>query len=386
MADSTTLGGGDDLPLFVAETPRRRAPGDAANIESLRAKVRDLGFDLRRNWVAQAENSMEARPTGPAVAPARQQSARQEPVREEPARDPWVDELAEEYRQDYRQPPPARPATAAPVFDEPDERNVWADRAYAAGQMLFAFSAAIAPAAASVLRFLSARSGLALNGVIGVLLVLTVQGLLRDWPKPVAAAAEPPAPPVAWIDIAKPFPLFDLSAPSLGPVPPLYAARRHAAGGGREDVMTFGQFGGPKRFLRFSLYRHGTEETANPAYFVDMARRASASGLGVTEADLPQALPTRFGAFESAPLELSGPAGVKRRNCRGFRLDVEAPALTMGGLMCGAGDEKISAADLACVIDRLDLLSAGQDRALADFFGAAARRNNRTCGEANRRK
>jgi hypothetical protein len=288
--------------------------------------------------------------------------------------------LADEYREDFAR------QKAAPVSGEREERNVWAESAYAAGRMAFALSVAVAPVAGSILGFLSARRGLALKGLIGVLLVLTAQGLMRDWPKSARPAPEPSAPPPAWIDIAKPYPLFDLSAPSFWRDPPLYAARRHVAGGGREDVLTFGQFGGPKAFLRFSLYRHGTEDAAAPAYFVDMARRASGAGLGVTEADLPQALPTRFGAFESGTLELSGPAGAKRRNCRGFRLEVAAPGLTLGGLMCGGGDEKVGATDLACVIDRLDLLSAGQDRALADFFGAAERRKGRSCGDGPRRK
>jgi hypothetical protein len=356
MVDSTTLGGGSEAPVFVAPTPLRRR-SEAAHVESLREKVRELGVDLRRNWGA-----------GQARAPVAETEAAR-----------WADQLAEEYFDDFVQ--------AAPGPEEAEERHVWAERAYAAARLAFAASAAAAPVAALAVGFVSARMALAMRVLLAVLLVLAVAGLLRDWPKAGAPAAAPaPAPAFVWAEIGRPLPLFDLSAPMFGRERPAYAARRHVAGGGREDTLALGVFGGPRPFLRFSLYRHGGEEVADAEYFVDMARRAASSGLAVKGADLPRALPTRFGTFESAPLQLSGPSGVVRGNCRGFRLDIAAPALTMGGLLCGGGDEAIAAADVACVIDRLDLVSAGQDRALADFFGAAQARKSRACGEAAARK
>jgi hypothetical protein len=353
MADSTTFRG-DPAQLFVSETPQLRRSGERAPIDTLRDRVRDLGADLKRNWVeAEPAFLAEARPNAPAMA----------------------------RRRPERCDPPVRAAPATATGPVPLAAKTDAHRADAAGRRVFAVNAAD-----SILGWLSARRGLALKSLLCALLGLATAGLLRDWPTSTPSTPAPPASPVAWIDIAKPYPLFELVAPSLGPVQPAYTARRHAAGGGREDVLTFGQFGGPKTFLRIGVYRHGGEEVSDSIYFVDMARRASASGLGVTEADLPQAMPTRFGDFESGALELSGPENVKRRNCRGFRLDVATPALTMGGFMCGAGDEKVGAADLACVIDRLGLLAAGQDRDLADFFGAAGRRKSRACVEAGRRK
>ncbi|MBB4197029.1 hypothetical protein CCR94_23340 [Rhodoblastus sphagnicola] len=375
MADSTTFDGGGDVPLFVAETPPRRVSNERANIDALREKVRELGLDLKRNWSEASERSVEA-PSPVAEPPA------QQPARTEPARKEWLDRLSDEYREDFLAQPPANPTAAV---SEGEERHPLANRAYALGRLAFALESAIKPPVAALFGFASAYGGLVLKTLLGVLLLLAAQGLLRDWPKPVQPAP-PSVAPIAWIEIAKPYPLFDLSAPILGRAQPLYSARRHVAGGGREDVMTFGQFAGPKPFLRVGVYRHGTEDASDPGYFVDMARRASATGLGVTEADLPQALQTRFGDFESGALQLSGAAGVKRGNCRGFRVEVAAPALTMGGLMCGGGDEKVSATDLACVIDRLDLLAAGQDRALSDFFGAAGTRKSRACAEATRRK
>ena len=336
MADSTTFHG-DNAPYLVLEPPRRRR-GERSDIGALRERVRDLGADLRRNWNDAQPDVAQAQPSRRSMSQA---------------------------------PEPSAPDAREMVAVAPAE-GAW--RAFATR------------AARSVPGVLFARRGLALKSLLGVLLALATVGLLRDMPGAVETPVTPPVAPAAWIDIAKPYPLFELVAPSLGHGQPVYTARRHAQGGGREDVLTFGLFGGPKPFVRIGVYRHGGEEVADAVYFVDMARRASASGLGVTQADLPLALPTRFGAFESGALELSGPENSRRANCRGFRLDVASPGLTMGGLMCGAGDEKFSAADLACLIDRLDLVAAGQDSELADFFGAAGSRKSRACADTVRRK
>ena len=362
MTDSTTMDGVSDAPIFVAEAPHRRRSGEGS-VEALRERVRELGVDLRRN---RAEAPARTAHTTPEPAPTR-----------------WEDRIAQEFFEDFHD---AATPKAMAVDDGEEERHLLADGAYAMARFAFSASAAIGPSVALVFDFLLARFALAMKMLLVILLVLAVAGLLRDWPKPARTAATPSAPAATWAEIVKPYALFDLSAPMFGHDQPSYTARRHVAGGGREDTLAFGAFGGRKLFLRFSIYRHGTEDVADPGYFVDMARRASVSGLGVTGADLPQAMPTRFGEFESAPLELSGPTGVERGNCRGFRTEIEAPALTMGGLMCGGRDEAVSAAEVACVIDRLDLLSAGQDRALADFFGAAEARKSRACVEAAARK
>lgn len=330
MAD--TLFHGDNAPFLGLETPRRR-PGERSDIDLLRQRVRDLGVDLRRNW-----------------------SDPPEPVAE--VRRPPV-------------PPPQRGERFVAPLAAP---------APATAEDAIAFAVKLGQSAFDLL---AARRGLALKSLLGVLLALGAAGLLRDWPVAVEPAVAP-APPATWVDIAKPYPLYELLAPSLGQ--PVYTARRHAPGGGREDVLTFGQFGGAKPFLRLNVYRQGEEEVVDAAYFVDMARRAAASGLGVLQAELPQALSTRFGDFESGGLELSGAGNMKRGNCRGFRLALEKPALTLGGLMCGAGEDKLAAADLACALDRLDLVAAGQDLELADFFGAAGGRKSRACADTVRRK
>jgi hypothetical protein len=377
MVDSRTLSGGSDFPLFGPKEAALQLGARAAerpNIDALREKVREIGVDLKRNWTEErsGDRSTESRPN--LAAP-----------REVLEPQVWAERLADEYCEDFAPGPPAIKSSALiepKALVEPEEQHVWADRIYAGGRLLFVVAGVVGPVLAPVFVFLGARRGLVLQILLGGLLVLTVQGLLRDWPTSPAVA---PAPRPAWLDIAKPYPLFELSAQSLIREKPVYTARRHSTGGGREDVLTFGDFGGKQAFLRLSIYRHGSEEASNAIYFVDMARRAGAAGLAVTQAELPRALPTRFGVFESAPLELAA-AGLKRKNCRGFRLESTQPALSLGGLACGGGEQAFSAADTACLIDRLDLLAAGQDQALADFFGATQGKTGRGCVDGAKRK
>jgi hypothetical protein len=58
----------------------------------------------------------------------------------------------------------------------------------------------------------------------------------------------------------------------------------------------------------------------------------------------------------------------------------------LAGLACAPGAEPLSALDLACLVDRLDLVAAGADRPLLDFFGAVQAQGKRGCGESARRR
>ncbi|MGO9390800.1 hypothetical protein [Rhodoblastus sp.] len=247
-----------------------------------------------------------------------------------------------------------------------------------------------------VARFAHAKRNLAVKAVAIGLISLAAVGLLAQFPvaAPVREAPPPPPAPV-WLEIAKPVRVYDLPAPSLAHEKLDYAARRHATGGGREDLLTFGEFAGKRPFLRLSVYRHGAEKVgaakvgaekaADPPFFVDMARRAAPLGLSLDHMQLEQTQVTRFGDLETAALTLSE-KNLARENCRGFRLVRAEPGLTLAGLACAAGSEPLSAQDMACLVDRLDLLNAGADRPLRDFFGGVKARRMGACGEIARRR
>jgi hypothetical protein len=298
----------------------------------------------------------------------------------------WTAQLAREYRKEFH---PLGPGPKP--SDAPPERHTAADGAAAAlfhaGKAAWRMGLWLQPG----LRFVSAHSAPILKVAAVALAIVGAAGFLAQWPQggqdetpDLAAAPATPRPArlrPAWQEIQKPFHLFNLPAPELAHERQSYSARRHTTGGGRDDVLTFGEFAGTGAFLRLSVYRHGSEKTSDAAFFVDMARRAAPLGLSLGRANVAQTQSARFGEFETAAMTMTQDR-VTRENCRGFRFSATQLGLTIAGFACGAGDEAMSAPALACLLNRLDLVSAGDDQPLRDFFAAAEARGPRGCAEA----
>ncbi len=381
MPSTTSYRSGSDFRAYVRDAIAAR--------ENVAAKPPSPLVRLRRAFQRRIAGELAfCRDVG-AAATARaglrrvSQPGKQEPTFEMTEAE-WTSELAREYRDDYLPVRPERDISA----EAPEKSRGHADPAGAfllrAGHALWRFVTFFRPLA----RLASAWSGpLAKLAVMGIAL-LAGADLLTQW-RETSRFREAPAPAVsrgAWLDIARPYQLYDLPAPQLSHESHAYAAHRHATGGGREDTLTFGRFAAEKRpFLRLSVYRHGAEERVDAPFFVAMARRAAQLGLSVSDVRLEQGQPTQFGEMEQAPLTLSDSKG-SRQNCRGFRLIRAEPGLTLDGLACAAGSETMSAPSLACLLDRLELLSAGSDKPLRDFFGAAEARNVQACAETGRRR
>jgi hypothetical protein len=200
-----------------------------------------------------------------------------------------------------------------------------------------------------------------------------------------AAPSESPAPTrmsaPAWLDIVKPVQLFSLQANELSSLPLVYTARRRADGAGREDVLAFGTLAGERPALRLRISR-ADASTAVPPLYVALARQAAEAGLSVGRSGLPDLMPTRFGAFEIADIALANSRGAAApggaATCSGFRLVNDRPGFTIIGLACGDVRPWPRKA-LACLVDRLDLASGGDDRQLIDFFAATELRRDGAC-------
>ena len=211
-----------------------------------------------------------------------------------------------------------------------------------------------------------------------LLVAAVVLAATKPPPAPVqAAASAPPLPD--WVDIEGPFQLFNLAASHLPRSTLTYAARRRRTGGGRQDILTFGKLNGSDApFIRLMLYRVGTEEAPQAPLFVELVRQAAAAGLSIARSLPPEALATRFGDFETADIDLA--AGTDAPTpCLGFRAVELDSSFRMSGFACGAPTRPLSRPALACLLDRLDLNSAGDDPALAGFFAATELRRDPIC-------
>jgi hypothetical protein len=200
---------------------------------------------------------------------------------------------------------------------------------------------------------------------------------------PVAQQNGPVAAPhivrPAWSEIQKPFRLFGLNSPEWGRQPTAYRAERHRDGG-RRDHLTFGTFDSNQPWLHLTLYRIGSEDSGPAPFFVDMARRAAPAGLAVAHMGQPKPLPTRFGSFQVAEFTLEGQSGASGQStkCLGFRL-ADAKVLQIGGFACGAPGRATDRARLACTIDAIDLVAAGDDAEMRAFFTGAPAGSGLAC-------
>jgi hypothetical protein len=197
------------------------------------------------------------------------------------------------------------------------------------------------------------------------------------------------APLPAWLETPTVMELFKLEAPEFAKQPKTYEVRRHRMGGGRQDILVQGSLNGSSPYLRLMVYRIGDEAAPDAAFFVDLARRAAEIGRGITYAAQPTALQTRFGVFEVAELNLTrGETGDVA--CLGFRFADAALKLRIAGFTCGA-EVKLAAASpaklwLTCLLDRIDLASAAQDKNLIAFFAARELSDVTACTKAGPRQ
>ncbi len=97
-----------------------------------------------------------------------------------------------------------------------------------------------------------------------------------------------------------------------------------------------------------------------------MVRDAATHGMSIQRSGAVTPLQSRFGRVETADVTLSD--GETSRACIAFRRDAGDLLLGMGGWWCGGLSRPADRQQLACLLDRLDLLSAADDRVLRAAF------------------
>jgi hypothetical protein len=370
---TTTFRRGSDFRAFVQDS--LAAKGKRAELAPDSGPGAAAGFRARAaGWLSLLRGGTSGAGEAPAAADPRDHDELR-----------WAAELAREYRREFHPVESARRPPPTPPESESTPADGAAAAFFLAGRTAWTFGRWIEPAA----RALSAHSAPILKVAAVAFVILGAAGFLAQWPETEAGEAPPaagaqkaePALRSSWQEIGKPVKLYDLAAPQLAHEKRSYAARRHTSGGGRDDALTFGEFAGTGPFLRISIYRHGSEKVADAPFFVDMARRAAQLGLSLSRAHFAETQATRFGDMETAAMTMAE-GRTARDNCRGFRYSAAQLGLTIAGFACGAGDQPMSGGDLACLVDRLDLLSAGEDRPLRDFFAQAQSRGPRGCPDA----
>ena len=197
-------------------------------------------------------------------------------------------------------------------------------------------------------------------GVAG--LAIMAAELLRT--EPVVAAVQS-APRSEWLTVGRPYPAFALTLPDLGEEA-RYAIRRHAEGGGRKDIITFGELGRSLRYVMMEIYRPGAELARFGDAASEIAARAgNLRPTGPMRAGLP--LETKFGT--AAAVEFSiGRFGIG--HCIGFVRAFDAPRVQIAGMSCSM-NSIVNRNAVICALDRLTLHSAGSDPDIGKLFADA---------------
>ena len=226
---------------------------------------------------------------------------------------------------------------------------------------------------ATIVRILAYMGALAILAIAAASLFRTPAGI----------AAVRPAPQPDWINVERPRPAFDMQMPELAADGFNYAILRRSADGARKDVLSWGEPAGGGPYVMVEIYRPG----AVSERFIDAPSEIAARIVGFTITDDVKPageIDSKFGAVALVDFAIAVPEthnGMQRR-CLGFARPFNDPAMQIAGWYCNAGEEPVDRATLACGLDRLTILSAGGDAAVAGLF-ARAELKRTFCGERN---
>lgn len=195
------------------------------------------------------------------------------------------------------------------------------------------------------------------------------------------APAEPIKPAESWLPVKRPISVYNLEAPEIEAANLVFkvAMRGKTA---RQDTMTWTPRGDRRNALRPQVHLvveryEAYAPSARPLYS-EFAVRAADQGASIDRMNSPDQVPSKFGPLDVAEAVLSTDQGALQ--CLLFRR-AETMGLVFAGWYCGTGQHPADRVSLTCFLDRLDLVSAGQDVELKRYF-ANAERNRRSCAGA----
>ena len=209
-------------------------------------------------------------------------------------------------------------------------------------------------------------------GVLALFGILAVHG----WDElQVDLAADAPPPP-GWSVADRSYPAFALSPPDASDKSEksdAYVVLRHP-GGGRKDILRWSG-SGEKPAAELEIYRPGGEYGSASSARAELAARMAGPGTALEAAGV---IESKFGS-----VALLRPAGEREGagSCLGFLKRIDDPALQISGWSCQGDGLPARRAAIDCMLNRLILLTAGNEPKLAQTFAQAELRRG-SCASA----
>jgi hypothetical protein len=206
---------------------------------------------------------------------------------------------------------------------------------------------------------------------VGALTLFAILGLAALGQLPDLRDDEP-APKPGWSRADRSHPAFALNRVDSPDKTASYTIFRHPEGG-RRDVLRWGS-DTDKPVAELEIYRQGGEFDVTRPATAELAVRMGLAGT----APLEQAglIDTKFGL-----VALFRPTGTAQGACLGYLKRNEDPALQISGFSCQGDTLPARRAAIACTLNRLTLLTSGNEPRLAEFFAQAELRR-RSCDPA----
>ena len=169
----------------------------------------------------------------------------------------------------------------------------------------------------------------------------------------------------SWTTVGRLDPAFALSSLDGDEKSVTYTVLRHPEGG-RKDILRLGMEAERPR-VELEIYRIGGEGLSAPPAAADLALRMP-GGPG-SELEMAGVIDSKFGTFAllRRASTRDGPGA-----CLGFFREIDEPSLRISGWSCEGTNLPARRSAVACMLDRLTLLGAGNEPKMADLFARPA--------------
>jgi hypothetical protein len=232
-------------------------------------------------------------------------------------------------------------------------RSFWANRAHPSYQTRIhpALTSFADECTATLARLFAYVGTLALVAMLGIHL----------WDQLPADESNEPLAKAGWSLADRSHPAFAVSQSDFLEKTESYQILRHPLGG-RRDVMRWARLG-ERPAAELEIYRPGGEFSQSGTAFADIDARMGPGG--TRELEAAGVIDSKFGAVTL--LRRPGEAG----SCLGFLKRLDDPYLQISGWSCQGDGLPAQRAAVGCMLNRLILLTAGNEPKLAELFAHA---------------